>query len=120
MKYNRAKSIDLYASDIIQGKMTFSDTRKRLQEANVEADEIDIVVKQVNKQVQRYTEMKAIHSLGKNQYYGGLLVALGGVLLSGGTYLGLIDLGNYFLIAYGPIIGGVILALYGKSQMNRQ
>jgi len=67
----------------------------------------------------RSAEVDSIRSNGKNLYNGGLILALAGLVFTIATYLGLIDLGKNMIIAYGPILGGLLLAFIGKSQMSR-
>jgi len=119
MKYNRAKTIDFFVNEINSGKMEFSDVRKNLEQKNIDDKEIVVVVRQVDKEVQRLAALKASQSIGRNLFYGGLLLCFIGIILTVGTYLSIIDIGPYFIIATGPIFGGLILAMTGKSKMKR-
>jgi len=99
--------------------MDFSSLRKDLEDQNIEKEEIGIVIKQVDNQIIRSVQLQASSSLGKNVFYLGLTLSALGVLLTIGTYTGLIDLGNVYTIALGPIFGGLIIAFQGNSKMNR-
>ncbi|MBT2162267.1 hypothetical protein [Zobellia barbeyronii] len=47
-----------------------------------------------------------------------MIVALFGLVLTIGTLTGLVNLKGIGIMAYGPIAGGLITAMTGKSQMN--
>ncbi len=121
MEYNRAKTIDYYFEQISSKQMDFSQMRKELESKNIDADEINIVVRQVDKQVLRHQEVQTAHTLGKNIFYGGLVLALAGVVITVATLSGVFQLGNTYtiVVAYGPIGAGLAAAAYGRSQMNR-
>ncbi|MGJ8685747.1 MAG: hypothetical protein ACSHWW_14040 [Nonlabens sp.] len=117
--YNRASTIKKYFNEITSGKLEFSELRQKLENLGIEQEEITVVIRQVDKKVQRNIEMKAINATGKNLFYGGLIVALFGLVLTIGTLTGLVNLKGIGIIAYGPIAGGLITAMTGKSQMSR-
>lgn len=116
--YSRAQTIDHYFELIDSGNMEFASLRKQLEEKDIPKDEISVVVRQVDKQLMRATQKRADHKMGKNLFIGGLCFSGLGVLLTFGTYSGLIDLGNVYLIGFGPITGGLIIAMKGKSKMT--
>ncbi|MEN8139248.1 MAG: hypothetical protein ABFR62_12520 [Bacteroidota bacterium] len=118
MEYNRAKTIDFFFDEINSGNMEFSDMRKRLEKGNVEDDEIKVVVKQVDKQLQRFAQNKSNQELGKNIMFGGLFISFIGLFITIATFTGIIDFGNYFILAYGPVGAGLIITFQGRSRMN--
>ena len=117
--YSRAATIDFYFDEIKNGRMELSNLRKALEDKGVEDEEIKVVYRQVDKQLIRNAEMDAIRNKGKNLYYGGLFLTIAGLILTVTTYLGFFDLSGYTIIAYGPVLGGLLLAFIGKNQMNR-
>ena len=119
MEYNRSDTIDHYFLEIESGNFEFSKMRSELEKKNLDAAEISIVVNQVDKMLIRADKLRGDNSLGKNLFYGGIAVSAGGILLTSATYLGFIDTGNYFIIAYGPILFGALVAFVGKSKMNK-
>lgn len=118
--YNRAETIKSFTEKIVSGQMEFSDLRKTLENQNLESDEINVVVGQVNKRVMRAAQMKEVNTNGKDLLYGGLILAILGLILTIGTFTGLIDLEGIRVLAYGPIAGGLIMAMVGKSRMDRK
>ncbi|WP_405397315.1 hypothetical protein [Maribacter sp. Asnod2-G09] len=117
--YNRAETIKKFVNKIISGQMEFSHLRKVLENQSLKSEEINIVLRQVDKRVTRAARMKEINDSGKNLFYGGLMVALLGVIFTIGTFTGFLDFKGIGILAYGPIAGGLITAMAGKSQMNR-
>ncbi|RMA67689.1 hypothetical protein [Ulvibacter antarcticus] len=51
-------------------------------------------------------------------FFGGLIIMLTGILITVFTYIGIFDLGNSFIVAYGPAFGGLGMAITGKLKMN--
>lgn len=119
-EYNRAETIKVFVEKIASGQMEISELRKTFENQGLETDEINIVVGQVDKRAMRTAQMKEVNANGKNLFYGGLILAAAGLILTIGTFSGLIDLKGYGIIAYGPIAAGLITAMIGKSQMNRK
>lgn len=120
MEYNRAQTIDLYFEKINSGNMEFSDMRKRLEKGNIENSEITIVIRQVDTQLQRFALQKANNELGKNIMYGGLFLSLVGIGITVSTFIGILNLKDTIIFAYGPIGGGLIIASEGWSKMNEK
>ena len=118
--YNRADTIKKFLNKIISGQMEFSHLRKTLEDQGLESDEINIVVGQVDKKVTQAAQIKAVNDNGKNLFYGGLILAALGLILTVGTFTGLINIKRFGILAYGPIAGGLIMAMIGKSQKNRK
>lgn len=119
MNYTRAQLIDTYFEKIQNKEIDFSQMRPALQDMGVEDNEIGIIVKQVDKQLQQAAINKASHSTGRNLFYGGLAFAAIGLIITIGTFFNLIDSGSVYIIAYGPVISGSAIAAAGYSKMNR-
>jgi len=121
MTYSRAQTIDFYFEEIESGKMVFSDLRKKLESQGLEKEEVSIVVRQVDSALQKAAKHKASRAVGKNLFYGGIILSVAGILLTILTYTGAIVLGRgtHFIVAYGPITLGLITAFTGWSKMNR-
>ncbi|MFY0604886.1 MAG: hypothetical protein JXQ93_13180 [Flavobacteriaceae bacterium] len=118
-EYNRAKTIDTFFEKVNSGALEFSKLRKALEAKNIEKREIDIIVPFIDRKIIRAAEIRADKEKGKNLFYGGLILAGAGLVLTIGTLTGLIDLKGVGIIAYGPIAGGLIISMIGKAKMNR-
>lgn len=112
-------TVELYFEKINSGEMDFSHLRKTLKSENYTAEEIEIIVKRLDRNLIRTAELKHYHSTGKNLFIGGLIIMIAGVLITVFTYTGIIDLGNIYIVAYGPILSGLLMAIIGKMKMNR-
>ncbi len=100
--------------------MEFSKLRSTLENKNIEKKEIDIIVSLVDKKLLRANEIKADREIGKNLFYGGLILSVLSIVFSIITLLGIYDLGGYGVIMYGPIIFGFLLIVKGRNKMNRK
>jgi len=118
--YNRAATIKQYSDKIINREMEFSDLRKTLKAQNLDDEEINIVVKLTDKKVLRAEIIEMEYQKGKNIYYGGLILTIVALIITIGTFTGLIDLKGIGILAYGPIAGGLLMVMKGKSLMNRK
>lgn len=117
--YNRAKTIKDYFNKIDSGELEFSQLRNILEKNNIEKDEIDTIIPIIDRKILRAVEIKADNAKGKNMFYGGLILSTIGLIVTIGSYTGLIDLKGFMVIAYGPILGGFTSAMIGKAKMDR-
>jgi len=117
--YSRAKTINDFFNKIDSGELDFSNLRKKLEESNIEKTEIDIIIPLIDRKILRSIEIKADNTKGKNMFYGGLILSTVGLIVTIGTYTGLIDLKGFMIVAYGPILGGLTSAMIGKAKMDR-
>lgn len=118
-EYSRADTIDHYFELIDSGQMEFSTLRKTLEADSIPMDEINIVVRQIDNQLIRSAQKRTDHSVGRNLFLGGLILSALGLILTISTYLGLINTGNVYVLAYGPFLGGLVIAMTGKSKMKK-
>lgn len=118
-EYSRAETIKEYFKKVDTGELDFSKLRKTLEEKNIEKEEIDIIVPLIDRKALRAIEIKADNAKGKNMFYGGLILSAIGLIVTIGTYTGLIDLKGFMIVAYGPILGGFTSAMIGKAKMDR-
>lgn len=56
---------------------------------------------------------------GKELFYVGIVVACAGLILTLLSFTSVMNLKGYGIISYGPICGGLLTAMIGKSKMNR-
>ena len=90
--------------------------RKELEPKGVSDEEIRIIVRIVDNAVQR-RELNQSSNLKANEIAiaGGVLTLIGaGITVA--TYTGIIDMGNSFLIVYGPFFGGLSLLIMGLAK----
>lgn len=118
--YNRGEVIAQYVEAIQNDEITFSEVRKALQNQNINAKEINLVINQIDKRLQRQAAYKADNAMGSNLYYGGLAVLAFGLVLTLGTYTKIFNIGNYFIAAWGLIVGGAFMAMRGYTLKDKK
>ncbi len=117
MNYNRREAIDYYINAIANGNMEFQDVRKDMESKGIDKKEISIVVNQVDRRVQGMAIKKANQGKGSEIFYVGIFIFLLGLAMTVLTYAGVANLGNKFLIAWGPMTVGIMIAFTGRSRM---
>ncbi len=118
-EYRRAETIDEFVEKIHKGIVGFSTLRQSLAERGIENDEINIIVKQVDSEVQNLMIKDAVRNRGKNMFIGGVLILTVGLIITIGTWIGLIGNGRVWVLAYGPILVGLLFTLKGRADMKR-
>ena len=113
------ETVAIYSEKITSETMEFSELRKTQESKGYEQKEIDIIVNRVDRNLIKAAELKHEHSVGKNIFIVGLLIMAAGILTTVLTYTGIVDLGNEYIVAYGPALGGLVTALMGKMKMDR-
>jgi hypothetical protein len=117
-EYSRAEKIDHYKDAVLSGELELTQLREKLKEENVAKDEISAIVNYMSNQLLREEQRKATIVKGKNLLQGGYLLALAGLFLTLATYSGWIDMGNYYVVAYGPFFVGMLLVFRGRNMMK--
>ena len=113
---DRAKIVDFYLQKINEKDFDISQVRKDLEKNNIAEEDIKAIVRLVDNELQKGLVNKPV-SMAPTQLiiFGGIITAAG-LIITIGTFTGLIDMGNSFLIAYGPILGGISLLLSGLAK----
>jgi hypothetical protein len=118
-QHDRAKIVDFYIGKVGNKDFDILQVRKELEKNNVDEEEIKIIVRLVDNEMQR----RLIH--GENNtdnnhiiWMGGILTAIG-LFITVGTYIGFIDMGNSFVFAYGPLFTGAAILLGGLAYKRR-
>lgn len=83
---------------------------------NIDEEEIRVIVKPVDSELRRRITTKSSADSSREITWLGGSITLAGLVLTIGTYTGLIDMGNYFVLAYGPILGGLSILFYGRNR----
>jgi hypothetical protein len=113
---SRAKLIDYYLDKLSQPGFEFHQIRQELEANNVDEEEIKIIVRLVDNEVQRKLATRNA-SAGANQIIvTGAVISAIGALVTVGTYTGIINTGNYFIIAYGPFFAGLSILVAGLAR----
>lgn len=108
---SRAKLIDHYLEKSLEEGFEIDQIRKELEANDVEDEEIRVIVRIVDADIQKRALVKTSNQKSSAFIYIGLAFILVSVVVTIGTYTGLIDTGNSFVILYGPFFTGVSILL---------
>ncbi len=117
---DRAKIVNFYLEKLSDKNFEISDVRRDLEKNNFQEDEIKIIVRLVDNELQRRELIKSNNKASIDLIsIGAILTSLGaGITIA--TYTGLINMGNSFLIVYGPFLGGLSILMTGLAKRARK
>ena len=116
---DRAKIVDYYTQKIEDKDFEIYQVRQELEKHNFEEEEIKVIVRLVDNQLQRRLQDRSSNSKSNELIWIGAALTAVGALITIGTYTGIIDMGNSFLIVYGPFIGGISILLGGIAKRRK-
>ena len=99
--------------------MSFSEIRKELAVRGVDEEGIRIIIGSIDNKILSGEYSKLSNRQGSELFWMGLVFLVGGIILSIGSYMGWIGMGNYFFVAYGPVLGGASLMGMSKVRSGR-
>jgi hypothetical protein len=110
---NRQERIDHYIKRLSDKNFVIYDVRHELEQQNVEENEIKQIVSAVD------TELQSRLLKSSNLDQSGTFIRIGIILMSLGialwlaTFLGVLNLGDFFIFVYGSFFGGLSVLLIG-------
>jgi hypothetical protein len=113
---DRAKIVDFYIEKINDKDFSILNVRQELEKNNVDEQEIKVIVRLVDNEIQRRLKNKTTGDSSMELIWFGGIITAAGLIFTIGTYTGIIKMGNYFLLAYGPILGGLSILFYGLGK----
>ena len=116
---SRAKIIDHYLRKIQEENFDVYQVRKELEKSNVDEEEIKIIVRLVDNEVQRGATRKSKNESATPLIQIGIFLTVIGAGITIATYTGIIDMGNQFLVVYGPFLGGISLLVTGLAKRKK-
>ena len=119
MEKSRREIVADYCEKIRSGEIEYSNLRAILEANKYSGEDIQIIAQRVDRDLQRMAVIDSEKAKGKQMLIGGIVIMILGIAVTISSYMGLIDLGDRFIIAYGPALGGLGLALIGIMKMNR-
>jgi hypothetical protein len=117
---DRRQRIDHYIQRLSDKNFEIYDVRKELESNNVAEEEIKIIVRAVD------TELQNRLMASRRKDHSADFIRIGAVLMFIGaaititTYTGIVDTRNFFIIAYGPFFGGLSILLVGLVKRKRK
>lgn len=113
---SRAKIIDYYLEKLRTPGFEFHQIRQELEANNVDEEEIRAIVRVIDNELQRQTITKSENNYSKELIWAGAVVTILGAFITIGTYTGIINSGNSYIIAYGPFLGGLSILFTGLAK----
>lgn len=108
--------VDYFISRLDSKDFTILEVRQELEKNKIPEEEIRIVVKLVDNELHRRISLKSKNYKSKPILWVGASITGLGILITAGTYFNLIDTGDFYVIAYGPILGGLSIFAYGLNK----
>lgn len=108
--------VDFFLQKIDDKTFEISGVRKELERNKIDEEEIRIIVKLVDEELQRRLLASSSHKRSQEIVYAGAALTLVGVLITLGTYTGVIEMGHSFLVVYGPFLGGLSMMVVGLAR----
>lgn len=103
----RAKIIDYYLQKVNDKDFDLYNVRKELEKNNIEDDEIRIIVRLLDNEIQRRLLQGSHLDKSKEMIGIGAVLTLVGLAITIGTFTGILNMGDSFLIVYGPVVAGI-------------
>lgn len=97
--------VEYYFEKKKQG-MDFQTMRRELRDTNVDEALLERVILRVDDLILNHDMKNANRSRSNELKIAGYIFAVGGLILTGGTMLGFIDLNGYYIVAFGPVVAG--------------
>ncbi|WP_057938304.1 hypothetical protein [Algoriphagus resistens] len=111
----RAKIIDYYLQKINDKDFDLYNVRKELEKNNIGDDEIRIIVRLLDNEIQRRLLQGSHRDRSKEMIGIGAVLTLCGLAITIGTFTGILNTGDSILIAYGPVVAGISILVGGLS-----
>lgn len=113
---SRAKLVDHYIDKLSRPGFEFHQIRQELEANNIDDEEIRIIVMLVDNEIQRRLIKSEVNkNFSALIYVGGIIAALG-AFITIGSFMGILNTGNHFIIAYGPLLGGLAILVVGLAR----
>ncbi|HEX7014688.1 MAG TPA: hypothetical protein VF191_04200 [Cyclobacteriaceae bacterium] len=116
---DRAKIVAYYLQKLDDPDFQITQVRADLERNNFDEEEISVIVRLVDSELQRrvLTSARSRHAI-EWVWVGGVLTVLGaGFTIA--TYVGIIDMGDSFMLVYGPFLGGLAIMGAGLARKGK-
>jgi hypothetical protein len=113
---SRAKIIDYYLEKAQNEGFEIDEIKRDLSKNNVDEEEIKVIVRLVDNEMQRRMSRNAETKKSNNLVSIGLIVTAIGAAITLGTFTGMINTGRSFIIAYGPFLAGLSILAGGLAK----
>jgi hypothetical protein len=117
---DRRQLIDHYIQRLSDKNFEIYEVRKELEKNNVDEEEIKIIVRAVDNELQNRLIAKRSEDHSADFIRIGAVLMFIGAVITITTYTGIVDTRNFFIIAYGPFFGGLSILLVGLVKRKRK
>lgn len=115
---DRSKMIDYFLNKIERREIELDGIRKEMEKNNLPEEDIRAVVRAVDSELRNHLGHQSHQNRARQLKIMGAVVASIGILLTIGTYTGVLLSGNSFFIVYGQVIAGI--GLYYRGHMMQR
>jgi hypothetical protein len=99
--------------------ISFKEYTSKLSESGFSANEIEVVFKNAKEIIEKQ-EIKMSKFYINEMMLAGIFLIIFGVLITIVTFLRILDLKAYFILAFGPILGGIGMIQYGRINEHKE
>jgi hypothetical protein len=117
---DRRQLIDHYIQRLSDKNFQIYEVRKELEQNNIDQEEIKIIIRAVDNELQRRLLAKRSQDHSADFIRMGAVLMLIGAMITITTYTGIIDTRDFFIIAYGPFFGGLSILLVGLVKRKKK
>ena len=93
--------------------------RPELERAKLDDEKIRFIVQMIDKELQAKALERMSAQRATNVFWVGVVITGVGVAITLGTFTGIIDMGDHYLLTYGPVLGGLSILFAGLSKRKR-
>jgi hypothetical protein len=113
---DRVKIVNYFIDKIEDKNFEIHQVRQELEKNNLDEEEIRIIVRLVDNELQRRLLLNTENKRSNDLIWIGLILTAIGMGITIGTYTGIINMGDHFLITYGPFLGGLSILFGGLAR----
>jgi hypothetical protein len=113
----REELVKIYIKKAEEG-MNIYDIRKQLQYKNIPEEEIKIILGIVDNYILNKALTKSHSTKANELFWVGVLLTTAGLIITFGSFLGIIHTGDSFILMYGPVISG-IAAIFSSGRGSK-
>ena len=119
MNKNREVIIDHHTQRKLEGT-DFTAIRRELASKGYDAETISEFVQAIDKRVLDHELNKSGTARINELKLIGWFLIIAGLMVTGITYFGILDLNGNYILAYGPVLAGIILIFTSRGQGRRR
>ena len=113
--------VNNFVEQVASGQLPFDQVRRQLELEGLKEHEISTIVREVDSEVQSRMLTQTKRSGIDQMIFVGVFLTLFGLVITVGSFTGLFTPGiGIIIIAYGPLLGGLVILFAGIRRKNRK